>query len=123
MIHESAAWSSIHKKWFFLPRKASSKAYNEIEDEKKGTNLMLTADDQFENLDLITVGNSPNPLLGFSSFKFIPNLGDELIVAIKSKEFKDEISTYILVFDINGKILLPETLVDNQIKFEGIEFI
>lgn len=105
-----------------MPRKASSKAYNEIEDEKKGTNLMLTADDNFENLNLITVGNT-NPLLGFSSFKFIPNLDDELIVAIKSKEYQNEISTYILVFDVNGNIHLPETLVDNQIKFEGIEFI
>lgn len=79
---------------------------------------MLTADENFTDLNLISIGDT-NPLLGFSSFKFIPNLDDELIVAIKSKEYQDEISTYILVFDTNGKILLPETLVDNQIKFEG----
>lgn len=84
---------------------------------------MLTADDNFENIGMTTVGSSPNPILGFSSFKFIPGLDDELIVAIKSKEFNNEISTYILVFDITGNVLLPETLVDNQIKFEGIEFV
>lgn len=123
LIHESAAWSSEHRKWFFLPRKASSKAYNEVEDEKKGTNLMLKSDDNFENIEMITVGESPNPLLGFSSFKFIPGLEDQIIVAIKSKEVGNDISTYVLVFDINGNVLLPETLVDNQIKFEGIEFI
>lgn len=106
-----------------MPRKASSKAYNEVEDEKKGTNLMLTTDERFQAVEMVTVGNEPNPLLGFSSFKFIPNLDDELIVAIKSKEIGSEISTYILVFDTSGKILLPETLVDNQIKFEGIEFV
>lgn len=83
---------------------------------------MLTADDKFEKVDMITVGDSPNPLLGFSSFKFIPGLDDELIVATKSKEVGNDIATYILVFDINGNIILPETLVDNQIKFEGIEF-
>lgn len=94
-----------------------------MEDEKKGTNLMLTTDEKFQTVDMVTVGNEPNPLLGFSSFKFIPGLNDELIVAIKSKEIGTEISTYILVFDTSGKILLPETLVDDQIKFEGIEFI
>ena len=35
IIHESAYWSDIHKKWFFLPRRASKKRYVPM-----GTNIM-----------------------------------------------------------------------------------
>ncbi|KIH60450.1 hypothetical protein ANCDUO_09302 [Ancylostoma duodenale] len=33
--HEAVHWSDIHKKWFFLPRKASTTMYEEVADEKK----------------------------------------------------------------------------------------
>ncbi|VDO95963.1 unnamed protein product [Soboliphyme baturini] len=36
MIHESAQWSNVHKRWFFLPRRASHKIYTEKTDERSG---------------------------------------------------------------------------------------
>lgn len=56
LIHESAAWSSIHKSWLFLPRRASSTAYNDVEDEHKGTNLLIFANEGFTDVRVKTVG-------------------------------------------------------------------
>ncbi len=36
MIHESAQWSDVHQKWFFLPRRASTETYTEAADETRG---------------------------------------------------------------------------------------
>ena len=41
MIHEGARWSDVHKKWFFLPRKASRQPYDEVKDTTKCINLMM----------------------------------------------------------------------------------
>ena len=60
---------------------------------------------------------------GFSSFKFIPNTRDNLIVALKSQESNGNTGSYIMAFDVDGKILLPETKIEGSYKFEGIEFI
>ena len=35
MIHEAVQWSEKHKKWFFLPRRASHEVYNEVDDEHR----------------------------------------------------------------------------------------
>ncbi len=64
-----------------------------------------------------------NPTHGFSSFKFVPNTRDRFIVALKSEESKGTTSSYIMAFDIDGKILLPEMRIDGNCKYEGIEFI
>lgn len=56
LIHESCVWSSLKNNWYFLPRRASSTAYNEVEDEHKGTNLLITANEQFTNTHVKTVG-------------------------------------------------------------------
>ena len=50
IIHESASWSSVHKRWFFLPRRESKDRYDEKLDESRGTNLMLTADEEFSDI-------------------------------------------------------------------------
>lgn len=64
-----------------------------------------------------------SPTHGFSSFKFVPNTHDRLIVALKSEENQGKTASYIMAFDIDGTILLPETKIDGDFKFEGIEFI
>ena len=66
LIHESAIWSSIHEKWFFLPRRASSTAYNELEDEQKGTNLLISANESFEVINVKTIG----PVIATHGFSF-----------------------------------------------------
>ena len=54
IIHESASWSSVHKRWFFLPRRESKDRYDEKLDESRGTNLMLTADEEFSDIKVFS---------------------------------------------------------------------
>ena len=121
VIHESAAWSDIHRKWYFLPRRVSTNQYNEKDDERKGSNIMLFANQDFTDVQMKTVG-PVLPTHGFSSFKFIPNTRDRVIVALKSEEDNGKIATYITAFSTDGKVLLSEQLIGNY-KYEGIEFI
>ncbi|CAG2165814.1 unnamed protein product [Oppiella nova] len=121
VIHESAVWSDVHHKWFFLPRRVSSTQYNEKEDERKGSNVMLISNNDFTDVQMRTVGPAV-PTHGFSSFKFIPNTKDRIIVALKSEEDNGLIKTYVMAFTVEGKVLLSEQLIGNY-KYEGIEFI
>jgi len=122
MIHESGQWSDIHKKWYFLPRRASNEKYTEEEDEHRATNLLMIADEHFKNFEVRKIGEL-SLTKGFSAFQFVPNTNDNLIVALKSEENKGVIASYIMMFDIYGKFILPETKLDGAYKFEGIEFI
>ncbi|XP_054449020.1 soluble calcium-activated nucleotidase 1 [Pteronotus mesoamericanus] len=121
LIHESACWSDTLQRWFFLPRRASHERYNEKDDERKGTNLLLSASPDFRDVSVSRVGELV-PTHGFSSFKFIPNTDDQVIVALKSEEDSGKIASYIMAFTLDGRILLPETTV-GSVKFEGVEFI
>jgi soluble calcium-activated nucleotidase 1 len=47
MIHEAIIWSPHHKQWFILPRRVSSEAYNDVEDERRGANTIITANGDF----------------------------------------------------------------------------
>ena len=124
MIHESGVWSSVHKQWFFLPRRASTETYEEVADEQRASNILFQADENFEDISYKRIGPF-HPTHGFSSFKFIPGTNDQVIVALKSEE-KDAIpvASYIMVFNLDGDVLLEETKIgDYPYKFEGIEFI
>ncbi|XP_067006616.2 soluble calcium-activated nucleotidase 1 [Anabrus simplex] len=121
MIHEAVGWSAVHKRWFFLPRRASKNKYNEELDEKMGTNIILSADDNFEDIQVTYVGEVI-PTHGFSSFKFLPDTDDQVIIALRTMETKEKIATFIMAFTVTGLILMPETSIGN-IKFEGFEFI
>ena len=63
------------------------------------------------------------PTHGFSSFKFVPNTRDRIILALKSEENQGKTASYIMAFDVDGKILMPETRIDGDFKYEGVEFI
>lgn len=52
MIHESGVWSNIHQKWFFLPRRCSQEKYNEVKDEFMSCNVLLMADEHFQNVEV-----------------------------------------------------------------------
>lgn len=120
MIHEAVSWSDKLNKWIFLPRRASKDRYDEHEDEKRASNLLIMVNENFEDISINRIGEII-PTHGFSSMKFIPDTNDEIIVALKSEEDNGSISSYIMAFDIKGTILLPETKIGNY-KFEGIEF-
>jgi len=121
LIHEAVNWSERHKRWFFLPRRASKERYDETKDERMGTNLLITADSAFQDVKVSHVGQLV-PSHGFSSFKFLPGTEDEVIVALKSEEDQGKSATYLTVFTTKGEVLLDETKVADN-KFEGIEFI
>ena len=111
----------MHQKWFFLPRRASKERYDGDADERRGANLMFTADDEFRDIRISSVGER-TATRGFSSFKFVPGTGDTVIVALKSEENNGKTATYISAFDINGVMLLSEQWIAND-KYEGIEFL
>lgn len=121
IIHESAVWSDVHKSWFFLPRRASSEQYNDQDDEHRATNLLIKADEKFKTINVEHVGVL-NPTVGFSSFKFVPGTNDQIIVALKSEEDQGKIASYIMVFNLDGVVLLDPIHFDN-VKYEGVEFI
>lgn len=121
MIHESAAWSSIHRRWYFLPRRCSKEPYNEKQDEHMGCNVLISTDEQFYNVQLVKLGNYKSTQ-GFSSFKFIPGTNDSVIVALQTEEIDGQTTTYITAFKVDGKILLDSTIIDSNLKYEGIEF-
>lgn len=121
LIHESGMWSDIHRQWFFLPRRASTETYTETDDERRATNLMFRTDEDFSTVYLSRVGKF-NPTHGFSSFKFVPGTDDTMIVALKSEEDSGKIASYIMVFNLDGDIILDELKIGDH-KYEGIEFI
>ncbi|KAM3598707.1 uncharacterized protein V6R79_021570 [Siganus canaliculatus] len=121
LIHESSAWSDTLQRWFFLPRRASGERYEEVADERRGTNLVLSCSSDFKEITVSKVGPL-NPTHGFSSFKFVPNTDDQIILALKSEEDAGKIATYIMAFTLDGRILLPETKI-GDVKYEGLEFI
>lgn len=121
IIHESGVWSDVHQKWFFLPRRASQESYDEISDEKRATNILVSADEHFTNVQYKYIGKI-HLTKGYSSFKFIPGTQDRIIVALKSEEVSGKIASYITVFTLEGEILLEDIKIGN-VKYEGIEFV
>lgn len=121
LIHESAAWSERLQRWFFLPRRASHQRYDETADERRATNILLSCPDDFSAVSLRHIGLL-NPTHGFSSFKFVPDTDDQVVVALKSEEDAGKIATYMMAFTVDGRILMPETKV-GDVKYEGLEFI
>nr|XP_045015156.1 soluble calcium-activated nucleotidase 1 isoform X1 [Jaculus jaculus]XP_045015157.1 soluble calcium-activated nucleotidase 1 isoform X1 [Jaculus jaculus] len=120
LIHESACWSDTLQRWFFLPRRASAERYSEKADERRGTNLLLSAAQDFRDISVSRVGELV-PTHGFSSFKFIPNTDDQIIVALKSEEDSGRIATYIMAFTLDGRFLLPETKIGSVKEFQNME--
>ena len=121
MIHEAVCWSQIRREWTFLPRRMSKNKYDDVTDERMGSNVIIIADENFSRLRTVTVGERI-PTHGFSSCKFIPGTEDELMVALKSEEIEGKVATYMMVFNMEGKVLFQEDKIGDR-KFEGIEFV
>ena len=121
MIHESARWSDVHKKWLFFPRKLSRQPYDEVIDEAKCCNLMLACGDDFKaETTIAKPALTFLPLRGCSDFLYVPGTNDSHIFVIRTEETIDgEVGTFCSVIDIAGKILMPEVLFGKQRKFEG----
>ncbi|KAF3687317.1 Soluble calcium-activated nucleotidase 1 [Channa argus] len=121
LIHESAAWSERLQHWFFLPRRASHERYEETADERRAANLLLSCPSDFSYITVQHVGPL-NPTHGFSSFKFVPDTDDQIIVALKSEEDAGRVATYMIAFTLDGRVLMPEKKI-GDVKYEGLEFL
>jgi len=122
MIFESCVWSSQAGRFFFLPRRASSEAYDEVLDEKRATNLLINTDSEFKAVDYETVGRVI-PTRGYSSFKFVPNTNEQLIIALKTEEDSGETRSFVCLLDAKGNILVKDIRISNDLKYEGVEFV
>lgn len=122
IVHEAIGWSQQLRKWVFLPRRMSTEEYDEKLDESKGSNTAFLFNEDFTGLKQITLGPQ-TPTHGFSSFKFVPWRENE-IIALKSVENGDTIKTFMTAFNLNtGEVLMEETEVSSNTKFEGLEFL
>jgi hypothetical protein len=50
VIHEAATWSDAKRKWVFLPRRVSALPYDEELDEKMGSNKVVIASENFDQV-------------------------------------------------------------------------
>uniref|UniRef100_A0A0K0EA77 Apyrase n=1 Tax=Strongyloides stercoralis TaxID=6248 RepID=A0A0K0EA77_STRER len=123
IVNEAVQWSNIRKEWFFLPRKISNNSYTDADAEKAGSNTLIIANEDFTTFKVVTIGDYYEKQ-GFSAFQFVPETNDEVIIALKTSETdSDGVSSYIMVFNINGKVLYGPRQIPGKFKMEGIEFL
>jgi len=121
LIHEAVRFNPVKRRWYFLPRRVSTEMYNDVLDERRGSNTVISTSEHFDDMKVFHLGEKI-PSHGFSAFAFVPYREHE-IVALKTEELDGSIATYITAFDLDdGRVLLSETKI-GDIKFEGIEFL
>lgn len=133
LIHEAINWSPHLRKWVFAPRRISTEAYDDVEDEKRGSNKVVLVDEDFTSYEIVEVKMQDNDgLHGFSSFAFVPGTNDRHVIALRSVEEDctgDDLNvckqrSYIVIFDVvTGEVLLDEVKIKDDMKYEGIEFV
>ena len=93
------------------------------QDEKRGTNLLLTADVSFSTITTQRIGGTTDPEKGFSSFKVVPGTAGQHLLAIKSKEVAGSLESFLTVVNAaTGDVLLDDIKVADN-KLEGVEFV
>jgi len=135
VIHEAVLWSEMLKKWIFIPRRVSSDTYDDVKDEKKGTNKVVLVNEDFTEGEVVDIKLKPtdmDPLHGFSTAAFVPNSNERHVIAVRSVEEDcagpDESlckqRSYVVVFDVvTGEVLMDEVKIDQSVKYEGVEFV
>mmetsp|Transcript_56752 Transcript_56752/g.138044 ORF Transcript_56752/g.138044 Transcript_56752/m.138044 type:complete len:434 (+) Transcript_56752:510-1811(+) len=133
VIHEAINWSPHMRKWVFAPRRISSEAYNDVLDEKRGSNKVVIVNEDFKSSKVVEVNMASNDgLHGFSSFAFVPDTNDEHAIALRSVEEDcagDDLDvckqrSYIVIFNVlTGEVLMDEVQIEEPLKYEGIEFV
>jgi soluble calcium-activated nucleotidase 1 len=133
LIHEAVNWSPHMKKWIFAPRRISKEKYDDVLDEKRGSNKVVLVNEDFTQAEVVEVKMaSKDGLHGFSSFAFIPGTNDKHVLALRSVEEDcagDDLDvckqrSYFVIFDVTtGDVLMDEKLIDEPLKYEGVEFV
>lgn len=122
LIHEAVRFHPVYRRWYFLPRRASVEAYDDVQDERRGASLMISTSETFDDIKVTTVG----PKIashGFSSFAFVPFHENE-VVALKTEELEGNIATCIFNYDSRAKCILHGTVADclNVKRYNSIYF-
>nr|ABI20151.1 35.8 kDa salivary protein [Phlebotomus duboscqi] len=118
--HEAVNWSKLKNQWVLLPRKCSELPFDTNTEETIGCNKIIIASENFQIVRSIRIkGKSIDPAAGFSSFKFLPESDDQILIALKTIEKNGKTATYLTVIDITGRVLMPDKII-NEDKFEGI---
>lgn len=135
VMHEAVLWSEHLSKWIFLPRRVSSEAYDEYQDEKMGANKLVLVSEDFTSSTVVDIkfnNFATDRLHGFSTFAFVPETGDRHALAVRSVEEdcvggEDDVCkqrSYATVFDVmTGDVLMDEVDIALNVKFEGVEFV
>jgi len=125
LFHEAVAWNEYLRRWFFVPRRASTQKYNAEADELMGANLIISTDDKFADTKIVKIdvdmdakGNNPK---GYAEIRFVPGQPRD-IVALRTLEHKGVTKSWISVFNVDGNVLMHDEFIDN-FKFEGLEFM
>jgi len=133
VIHEAVLWSEEMKKWIFIPRRVSSEKYDDVVDERKGTNKIVLVNEKFSKGEVVDIKfpEGFDTLHGFSTAAFVPGTKERHVAALRSVE-EDCVGgdpatckqrTYMTVFDVTtGDVLMEETKFDSKVKYEGLEF-
>ena len=79
LIIEALEWDGFHRQWVCLPRRVSLDPYDEDADEKRGSNIMIRASEDFSAIQVMETGVL-TPTRGFSSFKFLPGSRNQVIL-------------------------------------------
>lgn len=92
---EAVEWSIIHNKWFILPRYVSFDSYHEIDTERRGANLMIIADEEFDEIELVfmpfpSVNDTDSDSDSMDADVIIPNDMDEQIEKAKIQQQFEE---------------------------------
>lgn len=92
-----------------------------IQDEMMGCNKLISTDENFRKVDVITLGPYKSTY-GFSSFKFVPQSNDGVIIALMTEELNGKTATHITALTVDGKTLLGPIQIETNYKYEGLEF-
>ncbi len=121
LVHEAAEWHPLWHKWLFFPRKLSRQPFDPQHDQTQcGNNQLFIVSEDFSDIRIVQVGEVIGER-GVSSFKLLPGHPNECI-GLKSVEVGNRTETYFFAFDLDGNVLLPDTLVGDY-KCEGIEIV
>ncbi|XP_055689117.1 apyrase-like [Lutzomyia longipalpis] len=123
IVHEAVVWSPINRKWIFIPRKCSSQPFLTSPVDYIGCNKIIFVSEDFSTVDHIDIQANPlPPERGFSSFKFLPDSNEQMIVALTTVETPENVSTSIIAMNLDGRILSPERKIIDA-KYEGLAFL
>ena len=121
--HEAVHFDAASRRWVFLPRKESRTPYEPREDERRGSNLLILADEALTQFDVTRVGPL-EPEWGFASVRKVPGTRD-VFMALKVREVDGACSSKLGVFDTSGRFYTnpPFVPVHGSVKYEGLEFL